>query len=93
MEIGDDLYFLLYCKDVYTIIAQYSKSTGTLVDFVKTGTASTNDTSLYADTVVLYNKYVVTISNSVSGDNITISLFNPTSKSFTVVSSINVPWL
>ena len=61
--------------------------------FVKTGTAKANNTSLYADTIVLYNKYVVTISNKLSGDNITVSLFNPTDKSFTVVTSISVPWL
>ncbi len=93
MEIGDNLYFLLYCKDVYTIVAQYKKSTGEFVGFVKTGTAKANNTSLYADTIVLYNKYVVTISNKLSGDNITVSLFNPTDKSFTVVTSISVPWL
>lgn len=63
------------------------------MNFAKTGTPGTNDTSLYADTVVLYNKYIVTISNKTSGDNITISLFNSTNKRFTVVTSISVPWL
>lgn len=93
MEIGNNLYFLLYCKDVYTIFAQYNKTTGKFVNLVKTGTPNTNDTSLYADTIVLYNKYIVTISNKISGDNITISLFNSTNKSFSVVTSISVPWL
>lgn len=78
---------------MYTIVAQYNKATGTLIDFVKTGTPNTNDTSLYADTIVLYNKYVVTISNKSSGDNITISLFNTSNKSFTNIVGISVPWL
>ena len=78
---------------MYTLVAQYNKATGTLIDFAKTGTPNTNDASLYADTIVLYNKYVVTISNKTSGDNITISLFNASDKSFTNVVSISVPWL
>lgn len=78
---------------MYTLVAQYNKATGTLIDFVKTGMPKINYTSLYVDTIVLYNKYVVTISNKSSGDNITISLFNTSNKSFTNVISISVPWL
>ena len=90
MDTGDYVYYLLYTPNAYSFYAKCRAKHNGNPEKCEYKAISSTVLDIVGDTIVLYNKYVVSISNG-ANKNICITLFDTTKLTFTEVFTMDIP--